>query len=515
MKKFFMIFAAAMICFAGCKKDPSKTDGSDDPSTNPTEEGYVEKTWTLNFEWDETAGYGMEVATLPGEEIADFFGLSQAEFYAGMGTYTGSSGDMTTAQENNTILFGVAQKNDTDNLKWIPATTNNFGHWYDADGAVTTWGSETNLAMFYIESNCEWGVENPDAETLAAQWSFTVGAYPGHIEGDKTYKATVVYFYTDDDDKEYYAYVEIVVKINAVAEADFTVAGTQELSYTLDYDGGYLHTPFQDDIDAAAIKSAIGIEMADAVVYGVNADGSFGKYPGANFWFDKEGNVSSWGDGCGIDLGSNEYPEDAPVWCICNFPDPTLSGTTVKAAIAFCNPDNSKAYVVKVTVTFPAIEEIVPEDVEKMHDQDIDVEMTVEYDWNEAKFVEEITDAFQIGPEDFEKADMAGQVEVVCYVDGEEVAPTGGGFVGNWFDVNGAVCNFGDVDESENPIRSYYVEFYADYSIGVGFYESDWAGVKGKTIENYKQAITFTAAGKSATVTISYKLTFTYDADAD
>jgi hypothetical protein len=35
---------------------------------------------------------------------------------------------MSSSQSDNTVLFGVANKNSSDDLKWIPSTSNNFGH---------------------------------------------------------------------------------------------------------------------------------------------------------------------------------------------------------------------------------------------------------------------------------------------------------------------------------------------------------------------------------------------------
>ena len=527
MKKVFLFIAAAALTLAACEKKPVIPIDPDDPTDKPTPEvpdvGFKEKTFKVDvvLTKDVTTNYGGVVAEIPGDDILDFLGLTANEFYAGFGTITGTGtggdADLQRSQENNTIMFGVADANNTDDLKWNPATAGNCGQYFKKNGSVTYW-SDTE-AWFFILNNTSWGEEAPEAETLAEMWTWTVGIREGNYDGSlDPLKATQVFFYTDDDDVERYAYVEWNIKIVEGEKIDIVTAGTQEINLTLDYDGKYLHTPIEDQFNTSAIKSAIGIEYTDASVYAVNADGTFGTVPGRNFWFTKEGNIGGWGEGAGIDIQNNEYPEGAPVWCVCNFPDPSLIGTTVYGAIAFVNPDNGKAYVVKVTVTFNSIEEVTPIDAAKMHDATIAVNVTV----NSAEgagddtVAAQILDAFQLKAEDVSLAILANQISAKAYVGETEADHSTADFeiVGHWFDVNGNVIEFGDkVGETEENARSYYAGLDSDLTPSVGFYDSNMAGVNGKTIDTYKEVITFTTGEKTATVTLNWTIVFDIKAE--
>ena len=359
MKRIFWLLAAAAITITACNKPqyiiPIDDDDEEvDPGSDP---GFKEKTWVINVKDANSfsSDYPFEDVSFPGEEICDFFGLTQEEFYKGMGDFPeGDPNAMTTAQSNNTILFGVAEKNDTENLKWIPRTSDNFGHWFSADGAITTWGSESTPAVFYTQNVCDWGLEVPDAETLANQWVFTVGHRPGRSEPGKTYTATEVYFYTDEDDIEYYAYVQVNLQMQEVKEVKLNVVKTQEITHTHEFIPGYGATSIQEEIDFDAIAAAIGISADEATVYAINADGSVYPGPGTNFWFSIAGDVMGHGAGCGIDIN-----KDAGYWTYCNYPDETLAGKTAKGSIAFVNPANNNAYVLKVTVNLATIDYLI------------------------------------------------------------------------------------------------------------------------------------------------------------
>ncbi len=352
MKRIIWLLAAAAITITACNKPQYiiPIDDDEEEETPGEEEGFKEKTFVVNITLKEGVNntYDGTVGTMPGNEILEFLDLTKEEFYKGMGTCT--TGSMSSAQSDNTVLFGVANKNSSDDLKWIPSTSNNFGHWFGKDGAVITWGDE---AYFFTESLCEWGQSAPDAETYDAMWNYTVGCFPGRTAAGETYKATEVFFVTSDDDVELYAYVQWNITIEAPEEVKLNVVGTQEVSFNSPFYGDYTHTPLVPEIDQAALQSAIGISLAEADVYGVNPDGSFSLAPGKNFWFAVDGTVSAWGSGAGIcindDAGTNE-------WAWCMFPDETLGGQSLKGAIAFVNPATLNAYVVKVTVNVEGID---------------------------------------------------------------------------------------------------------------------------------------------------------------
>ena len=351
MKKVFLFIAAAALTLAACNKTQYviPVDDDDEEQTSGTDEGYKEKTFTVNVVLKDGVSntYDGVTASMPGQQILDFLGLTEAEFYTGIGSITGSPyPDPQTSQENNTIMFGVANANDTDDLKWIPESSNNLGHWLTKDGAICAWGDD---AYFFTESQVEWGLDAPDADTYAAMWDFTVGCFPGRTAAGETYKATEVFFMTDDDDVELYAYVQWVITIEKAEEVKLNVVGSETLEFSAPYYDDYTHTAL--DFSADAVQSAIGISFEEASVYGVNADGSFSTAPAKNFWFSMDGDIIGWqseGGENGICINDDGGTND---WAWCMYPDAGLVGQTLKGGIAFVNPSTLNAYVVNVVVT--------------------------------------------------------------------------------------------------------------------------------------------------------------------
>ncbi len=503
MKKFFMPFtlAAAVCCFAACNEKtptipPTPGGGGDEDET-------VEKTVKVDVNFIVGSDYAN--AKMPGSEILEFFDMTDIEFYTAMGSYSGSAADGTTAQENNTIKFGLANGNDHEDLNMTPSTCNNFGHWVGTDSKITYWnGRDANGWVVCAESQATWGEESPTDEILSAMFNF--GIYDGAShEAGSSEVFTEFFYYTDPEtDQDRLFYVEWHVSFVEAGAVELSIAGEQTIERTVDYVDTYEGFSIDEDIDASAIESAIGIAAADATVYAINADGSVNAIPGTNFWYSVAGDVMSWGEGCGIDIN-----KDAGYWAFCMYPDASLAGQTCVAAIAFANPDNMKAYKVTVKAAIAGIETVVPEDESKMHDANVDAEFSVTSgEGCKVDLSEALADAFQLTAEQFAKAVTAGQVECTAFVGETAVTQSGGGLMGCWFDASGAWCEYGSVDESENPIRSYFAEFYTDYTAMVGFYESDMAGVNGKTIDTFKVVVKYTAATASATATINFKINF-------
>ncbi len=459
MKRIFWLLAAAAITITACNKPQYiiPIDDDEEEETPGEEEGFKEKTFVVNISLKEGVNntYDGTVGTMPGKDILDFLELTQEEFYKGMGTCT--TGSMSSSQSDNTVLFGVANKNSSDDLKWIPSTSNNFGHWFGKDGAVITWGDE---AYFFTESQCEWGASAPDADTYADMWNYTVGCFPGRTAAGETYKATEVFFVTSDDDVELYAYVEWNVTIEAAEEVKLNVVGTQEVSFDTPFNnyGDYPHTPLVPEIDQAALQSAIGISLAEADVYGVNPDGSFSLAPGKNFWFMTDGSIGGWGTGAGIcindDAGTNE-------WAWCMFPDESLGGQSLKGAIAFVNPTTLNAYVVKVTVNVEGIDFL-------------NIDVLVSYEDGET--------VYTLNENNLAALAAALGVESVA---AEEIGTTyplkginadgsvyEGGFTANngyWYTLEGNVTDWAGV-EAAGYVGA-YIEYRNDFNFGCGMWE--------------------------------------------
>ena len=459
MKRIFWLLAAAAITITACNKPQYiiPIDDDEEEETPEGEEGFKEKTFVVNITLKEGVNnnYDGTVGTMPGKDILDFLELTQEEFYKGMGTCT--TGSMSSSQSDNTVLFGVANKNSSDDLKWIPSTSNNFGHWFGKDGAVITWGDE---AYFFTESLCEWGASAPDADTYADMWNFTVGCFPGRTAAGETYKATEVFFVTSDDDVELYAYVQWNITIEAAEEVKLNVVGTQEVTFDTPFNnyGDYPHTPLVPEIDQAALQSAIGVSLAEADVYGVNPDGSFSLAPGKNFWFMTDGTIGSWGAGAGIcindDAGTNE-------WAWCMFPDESLGGQSLKGAVAFVNPTTLNAYVVKVTVNVEGIDFL-------------NIDVLVSYEEGESTYT--LTEnalaalAAALGVESV-AAEEIGTTYPLKGINADGSVYDGGFTANNgyWYTLEGNVTNWAGV-EAAGYVGA-YIEYRGDYNFGCGLWE--------------------------------------------
>ena len=457
MKRILWMLAVAAMAVTACQKPQYIIPIDDDEEEeNPgDQEGFKEKTFEVNLTMKEGVNndYSGVVGTMPGNEILDFLGLTKEEFYKGMGTC--STGSMSSAQSNNTILFGVANANSTEDLKWVPSTSNNFGHWLGKDGAVVTWGDD---AYIFTESLCEWGKDAPDAEDYDAMWTFTVGAFPGRTAAGETYKATEVFFRTTEEDVELYAYVQWNVTIEKAEEVQLTVVGTQEVSFDSPFYGDFTHTPLVPEIDQAALQGAIGVSLAEADVYGVNPDGSFSLAPGKNFWFMTDGAIGGYGSGAGICINDDGGTND---WAWCMYPDESLSGQSLKGAIAFANPTTLNAYVVKVTVNVEAIDFKI-------------IDVLVSYEAGESEYV--------LNENNLAALAAALGVESVT---AEEIGTTyplkginadgsvyDGGFTANngyWYSLDGNVSNWAEIEAA--GYLGAFIEYRGDYKFGCGMWE--------------------------------------------
>ena len=453
MKKVFLFLATAVLAVAACNKPQyiipvDDNTGQDDPEP---QEGFVETTLTVDIVMQEGVNnnYSGVLGVMPGEKILEALDMTANEFYTAMGTYSGSGAQ--TSQEKNTILFGVANANNTEDFKWVPSSTNNFGHWFGKNGELVAWGDE---AYFFMESRCEWGLDAPDAETLAALWDFTVGCFPERTVAGESYKATQVFLYIDDDDVEHYVYVVWNITVEEAEEVSLNVVGTQEVNYESPFYGDYTSTPLYTEIDTDALQAAIGIPLEDADVYGINADGSASLAPGTNFWFTAEGNITKWGEGAGIcindDAGDN-------TWSWCMFPDEALSGQTLKGAVAFVNPTDNRAYVVYVTVVITAIDYL-------------SFNVLVSYETGESVYTLTENNIAAI-------ADALGEETIDLATIGTDIAMKGvnsdgsiydGGYTANngyWYSSKGDVTNWGSDDFNT------YIEYRGEGNFGCGLWE--------------------------------------------
>ena len=250
-----------------------------------------------------------------------------AELAAALGTLTDG------VQSGNDITF-FAYNYSTKYEYANPSTTNYFGHWFDANGDVCSWGDQ---AYLYCEKQ--------DETTL----DFTIGCFPsrptlGHVyrivEAMKYDTLEVAFLFNVTIGEE----PEVVYPVT-------TVVGTQTYDIEAEKSNDYSAVPVL--IDAAAITAAIGIAPGDAELYGIDAsDDSLyidGFTANNGYWFSATGDVCHWGDeGCALYA---EYDATNQLFNVGQFPDGTTVGQTYTVKVAFVNLTNLKQYNVVINVT--------------------------------------------------------------------------------------------------------------------------------------------------------------------
>lgn len=315
-----MIAAAAFIGFGavscGDEKDPlppvqggentggENTGGDNTGGDNTDQSGELTVTVPVNL----MLGVLEAEAEMPGDDILKFFDMTAEEFYKAMGSWEGAQGEGTTTQINNTIQFGLADGNDKDNLKFVPATSDNFGHWVNSDASLTWWtGQEEHGAFYcYTQSVVKWGLETPDAETLDYMWTYNVGSWAEEpAEGDK-FKFTEVFYQDLGDAGEKLCYVEWdITFVGFIDEEASKYTGdptsgsvamdvdiTEPVTFPLDKVQETFQLTkkqFNDAVNAGQITFAlyIGEEQVEQ---------SAGW---AGVWFDADGKRTTWGEDTG------------------------------------------------------------------------------------------------------------------------------------------------------------------------------------------------------------------------
>lgn len=128
----------------------------------------VEPDWGIAFEYDiafpyDAAGYSGTTVTVDRAQLAEAFGLQVSE----LSTLFGSS-----------IVFYGAESNGDLNPNM---TANAPGHWFDAEGNVTTWGATASLFSEFNVSN----------------FAFAIGQYPGQTTRGNEYTIRQAMVYDD------------------------------------------------------------------------------------------------------------------------------------------------------------------------------------------------------------------------------------------------------------------------------------------------------------------------------
>ncbi len=256
------------------------------------------------------------------DSIARLFSLSNAQVLAGIAGESGAPEIKPFAIEGTTHADnGTAS---TTNSTW--------GHWWDANGDVTTWGSSEKKATLFAEFDTEAG-------------EFYVGQYPNRLEANDTIKIIECLKYNEKR-----VAVVITVKTVAPGQINATVVSTQNLSISIVGKSSYDPDSLQFDLNKAL--SDLGVSSMNEVKFlGVNQDGSYAQeaVTGNGFWYDMNGFVGSWGNDASVYTNYGDFA--ANYISIGQYPDHLTEGQ--KFTIKYClwSKANKKIVVLNIAIT--------------------------------------------------------------------------------------------------------------------------------------------------------------------
>lgn len=353
MKKTFrfMLAAAAAALMVGCSKDtpaptptPKPEEGGEEGGEK--EELYADYVIRVDIK-DYYHGFGYsgvpidfsQYKTDDGQTIMEVFGYSSVDDFC-QNLCDANVGD----KDVKFVLFD----GDTKFIDESGSNTNGIGHWVTKQGQKVGWGE---TSAFFTEGNYT-SAGDDGSYSLAG----VLGSKPDVVTAEDDGMEYVII--EGFSSSEYDVAVEFHVYVTAEAPTvEVTKKGEKTLNFNVTYSAGFAATALFTEEEIAEVESALGVSVLEATAYGVNPDGSLHGISGQNFWFDAAGNVSSYGEGCGIDIN-----KDSGAWTFCNYPDENLIGQTVKGAIMLVNSSN-EGYLVKVNVTLEEPTEVEYPDV--------------------------------------------------------------------------------------------------------------------------------------------------------
>jgi len=340
------------------------------------------------------------------DKIAELFGLSTSDVLA---VLNGENEDLdvTGFAIDGTTHADVGSSSNT-NASW--------GHWWDANGDVTTWGDD---AAVFAEF---------DAETS----TFNVGQYPGHLTDGQTVTFIECLKYQDKR-----AAVVITATAGARGEVTAGVVNTQKLTLTTTPKSSY-EAEEVPGFDLDLLMSDLGVSSTDELSWiAVNADGSYAQEYTADapgYWYDMEGYAGSWGDNASVYCGF--YDNTVKVG---QFPDHNASGSQL--TIYFGATANDKIEMVEITIIFKEYEdpETAPEGTPESIEKDITLTKayTNDYALVDYDLKDELRNAFKMTTYQIFKAIKSGDLKVYLQTISDEDPTYTADAPGYWIDGDG------------------------------------------------------------------------------
>ena len=105
-----------------------------------------------------------------------------------------TSAQITEGISNKTIKFYAVESNGTLNAQ---TTANGYGHWFNASGNVTNWGTDARVF----------------SEMDASKLTFNIGQFPNQVERNAQFIISQALIYQYETDKKVQATFKFTVKV--------------------------------------------------------------------------------------------------------------------------------------------------------------------------------------------------------------------------------------------------------------------------------------------------------------
>lgn len=328
--------------------------------------------------------YDGSPVTIDLDKIAKLFSITKEQLLAGIAGTSGAPEIKGFAIEGSTHV-DIASATNT-NAPW--------GHWWDASGNVTTWGT---TAMVFAEFDAEKGI-------------FNIGQYPGHLTDGQTFKIIECLKYNEKR-----AAVIITINAKAPAKLNATLVRTQNISVDVlartTYDADSLQ------FDLAQAKSDLGVTSLTGVKFvSLNQDGSyntdFAADPLNGFWFDMKGFVGAWGDSASVYATYGVFAANRIG--IGQFPEHLKAGKTLTIQYGFLANNKIVMLKIKINVKGYVDPETAPTGTPKAVDKTIDLTKPYSNDYASVKvdIKDLLRDAFKKTTYQIHQAIISGDLKL-------------------------------------------------------------------------------------------------------
>ncbi|MDR0566978.1 MAG: DUF4859 domain-containing protein [Prevotellaceae bacterium] len=348
------------------------------------------------------------------DKIAELFGLSGEEILSQIAE--AFPGDLTGFAISGTTHEDVSGASNT-NAPW--------GHWWDANGDITTWG---DAAYVFAEFDAETG-------------AFVVGQFPARLTDGQEITFIECLKYNEKR-------VAVVITVTAKAPGEITAAvvNTQQLSISITPRSDYTTNPLEFNLSQTL--SDLGVDsMADVAFIGVNADGSYAREPSTpnGYWYEATGFVGAWGDNARVYTSyGEEHLADNQIG-IGQMPSTLAEGDQLTVKYGFLANNKIEMLQIAITVIGYVDPETPPAGEPESTTQDITLAKPYSEDYAtvSADIKELLRNAFKKTTYQIHQAIASGELKVYLGEVPEEAPTYTADVPGYWIKADGSVTTWG------------------------------------------------------------------------